>query len=146
MKNLIVSVLFTLVSVFGFSQNEYVDTTVYSLDPLSVRIVPFKVNKNGKPKELNQHYIFQVSHNFIYCIGRNHNIKYTMEITKMSTVGDKIDIIAKRFNGKQSEIYFSVPLTENTNFLVVDGKNNDRYSKYTVEVTTEYDLYNKKGH
>lgn len=145
MKNLIVSLLFVFVSVFGFTQDKIDTASVYNDTPLSIRVVPFKVYKNGKQKELKNHYIFQVSHNFIYCIDKNHNIKYTMEITKMSTMGDRIDILAKRFKGDKSEVFFSVPLKENNQFLVMDKKNTDTYTNVSIEIITEYDLYNKKG-
>jgi len=140
MKNLITSVLFVIVSVFGFSQN-IVDTVNTKSDDLwYVVLTPLKTKSNHKTKEYKEHYIFQVSHNFIYVINKNYNIKYTMEITNIVKFEDHIELTTKQYNSKKGEVSFSVPLKNGVMFVTSNEKTNLSFSTYDLEVYTEKDL------
>jgi len=139
MKNLITSILFVIVSVFGFSQNQKDTVNSKSDDLWYVNITPLET-KNNKTKEYKEHYIFQVSHNFIYVIDKNYNIKYTMEMTNIVEFENHIVVTAKRYNSEKDEVVFSVPLKSGIMFTTSSQNSITSFTTYTVEVYTKKDI------
>ena len=138
MKKLILSVLFILVSVFGFSQTKTDSTNVHENDLWCVYLVPLKDTSNRKTKEYKEHYLFQVSHNIIYVVNKNQYIKYTMEMTQIVYFADHLEVTAKRFDRNKKEVTFNIPLKDGLVFSNPTGA----FTDYVVEVYTEKDIRN----
>lgn len=136
MKNLIVSVLFILVSVFAFSQTKTDSTNVQENDLWYIYLVPLKSTSNHKTKEYKEHYIFQVSHNFIYVVTKNQYIKYTMEMTRIVHFIDHLEVTAKRCDRNKKEVTFKIPLKDG----LVFSNSNGIFTDYVVKVYTEKDI------
>jgi hypothetical protein len=140
MKSAIISLTFVLRIFNGFTQDSS-DTIYPKSDCLwYVVLTPLKTIRNHKTKEYKEHYIFQVSHKFIYVINKNYNIKYTMEITKIVDFEDHIELTAKQYGNEKNEIIFSVPLKEGMVFNFQKGKVIEPFSSYEIKVYTENDL------
>jgi hypothetical protein len=124
MKNLIVSVLFILVSVFGFSQNKY-DSTL-----INIKISTTKITKNKKEIKYDVIYVFDVYNNWIYFTKKDP--KYSMTITDIELTDGNYYITAVTNTKKKTLYSFIVPLNNNSNFVV--HENGNEY------ITVNYDI------
>ena len=138
MKKLILSVLFILVSVFGFSQTKTDSTNVQENDLWYIYLVPLKSTSGRKTKEYKENYTFQVSHNIIYVFNKNQYIKYTMRMTQIVYFADHLEVTAKRFDRNKKEVTFNIPLKDGLVFSNPTGA----FTDYVVEVYTEKDIRN----
>jgi hypothetical protein len=109
--------------------------------PMCVTLDPFK--GTNKKRAYRLHYIFQVSHDFIYCIDRNYTIRYTMEMTRKEIFDDHIEVYAKKFDDNAKEEFFYVPLNQNGEFVAQSSKGQIQCSNFDVKILTEKDFYNE---
>lgn len=125
MKNLIVSLLFVLVSVFGFSQTK-IDSTL-----INIKISTTKITKNKKEINYDVIYVFDVYNNWIYFTKKNP--KYSMTITNIE-LSDSSYYITAVTNTKKKLLYsFMVPLNQNSNFVVYENGNEYVTNNYDIK-------------
>lgn len=129
MKNLIASVLFVLVSVFGFSQESYNDSTISY-----IKISTNEVLSNKKKIKHYCIYVFDLDNNWIYFTKKNP--KYSLTITDIKIIDDTYHIVSKENTKKGSIVSFVVPINGNSEFFIY--KNGNKFITNNYEFKKVY--------